>query len=336
MKMKAAVFHKPGEMEITETNIEQPAAGQVLIQVKATGICGTDRHIFHGKAAADYPLILGHEIAGEVIETGSGIEQLTAGDRVAVDPNITCGKCFYCRRGEINLCKNLQAVGVTRNGGFAQYVLVPVENVYQLPESIGYQTGSMIEPISCCLRGLDRANIESGELVFILGAGAIGLILAQLAAGAGARRVLISEPNRSKRELARRLGLETVVPEELEQTLAGISAEGADTVIEAVGIGDTVKESFRVVRRGGTIVLFGVCPEDLEIPMKPFQVFNSELTIKGSFLNPFVVSRSIELLAEERITVKELITDTYSLEELPGVLAADDSADSVKSLVVFE
>lgn len=331
--MKAAIMKKAGEIKIKEVEIRSPGAKEVLVKVKASGICGTDYHIYAGKAPAKFPLIPGHEIAGKIEEVGTDIYSLVPGDKVAINPNIHCGHCFFCRRGSVNLCSNLQAVGVTRDGGFGEFVKVPVTNVYKLPTSVDYEVGAMVEPISCCLHGIDLAKIKTGDNVVILGGGAIGLILAQLARNAGAKNVIISEPDRSKKKIAHSMDFKMVIsPEKVNDELSRLSVPGADIVIEAVGKGETIKQALQLVRKGGTCVFFGVCPEQLEVPLSPFAIYRNEITIKGSYINPFVTERAIKLL--DKLEIKKLITDRFSLEELVDILNKKKE-ENMKAIVIF-
>lgn len=334
--MKAAIFHGPGNIDIKEVASPDIGAEEVLIKVKYTGICGTDRHIVKGEAPAARPVIPGHEISGIVVKTGSMVD-LKVDDRVAIDPNIFCGKCSYCHNGQINLCNKLEAIGVTQNGGFAEYVKAPAGNVYKLPDSISLQEGAMVEPVSCCLHGIDLIGIKAGDIVTVLGGGAIGLILAQLARAAGAREVIISEPNHKKRDLAQKIGFKNVyspLTDNLKEKIQEISVTGSDIVIEAVGVENTVKDSFQLIKKGGTILFFGVCPENLKVPLSPFDIYEKELTIKGSYINPFVSERAINLMSDGIIKVEELITDVNTLEELPDILLSQETDnDSIKSII---
>lgn len=178
--MRAAVFHGPHDIRLSEVTVPEPQKGWVLIKVKACGICGTDVHINEGEAPAISPVILGHEFAGEVVAVGSGVTRLSIGDKVAVDPNIACGQCPQCRAGKVHLCDRLQAIGVTLNGGFAEYCMVPEVQAHRFEEGLSFVEAAMVEPVACCLHGIDLAGMRAGESVAIFGAGFIGLILLQL------------------------------------------------------------------------------------------------------------------------------------------------------------
>jgi L-iditol 2-dehydrogenase len=328
--MKAAVFFGTRDLKIQDIKLRRLKPGEVLLKVHACGICGTDIHIYEGaegSATVFPPVILGHEFAGEVCEIGSGVKDVRIGDRVAVDPNIYCGKCYYCRNGKSHLCERLTAIGVTIDGGFAEYCIVPDSQVYHLPENVSYAEGALGEPIACCLHGIDLAGIIPGDTVLIIGGGTIGLIMLQMAKLAGAARLILSEPVKQKRELALKLAADLVIDpvhEDFEQALKSHTDRGVNIAIECVGIKQTMQQAVQSVCKGGTIMMFGLTPPGCEIPLKPFDVFRRELTIKSSFINPFTQARAIELLGSGRIQVKELISRIVSLDNIVEFFEKDD------------
>ena len=177
--MKASYFLGKGSFEVRQAPELHPGPGEVVIKNMVCGVCGTDVHIFHGEpgsADVNPPVVLGHEYSGEVVEVGEGVTALKPGDHVTVDPNIYCGECVYCRNGKKQLCETMQAVGVTRDGGFGEYSLVPAAQAFKLGDSVPYEAGAMAEPVACCLHGIDLAGIKAGDRVCIVGGGAIGLI----------------------------------------------------------------------------------------------------------------------------------------------------------------
>jgi 2-desacetyl-2-hydroxyethyl bacteriochlorophyllide A dehydrogenase len=329
--MRAMVFEGPGCLRLAERETPRPIPGEVLIQVRASGICGTDRHIYHGEFPAVAPVILGHEFAGQVVAIGDGVPAEWLGRRVAVDPNIACGRCAGCREGRPQLCTSLQAVGVTRDGGFAEYCAVPLSQAFVLPDHLSWEEAALAEPVACCVHGLDLAGIRAGQTVAVLGGGAIGLILAQLARAQGAARVVVSEPAVPRRQVTGQLGLEAVPPDLLATTLA----EGAHVVIEAVGAAQTAAQALDIVRPGGTVLFFGVAPIGARIQIEPFQVYKKELTIRGSALNPFTQERAIALLAAGTVRVQPLLTHRCTLTALPEILATPAPPEMVKAMVVF-
>ena len=213
--MRAAVLTRPGSFELVQLPEPECAPDEVIVQVTTCGICGTDRAIFRGEAPATWPVVLGHEFSGVLVEVGSEVTGLSIGDRVAVDPNVVDGTCFFCRRGETNLCSGLSPLGITRNGGFAEFAAVPATNAYRLPETVSVEHGSLVEPLACCVRGIDQARIGLGDLVAVLGAGPIGCLLIQLARIQGAGTILAVEPDIARRDHAIAAGADlTCGPEE--------------------------------------------------------------------------------------------------------------------------
>jgi len=333
--MKAATFYGVGDLRIESRETPQVLAGHVLVRVAACGICGTDRHIYHGEFDTTPPVIIGHEYAGEIVVVGEGVSRLSVGDRVAIDPNMPCGVCRPCRRGDICLCENLLALGVDVDGGFAEYSLAPQQQCCPLPDTVSPLEGAMIEPLACCLRGIDRADIQAGDTVVIIGGGAIGLMLAQLARLRGAARLLLSDPIPERRKMALDLGVDAIIdPLASEPLTPGSPLDGgADVVIEAVGSRTTTQQAVEWSAPGATILWFGVTPPGHTIPVEPNEVFRKELTIRGARMNPYTHDRALALLASGQVQVAPLITRTIDLDALPGVLDAPPGSD-IKTVVV--
>jgi L-iditol 2-dehydrogenase len=333
--MKATLFYGPGDLRAVERPLPAMLPGHVLVRVGACGICGTDRHIFHGEFATSPPVTIGHEFSGTVEAVAAGVDDLAPGDRVAIDPNIPCGICRPCRRGRIHLCENLRALGVDLDGGFAEYALVPRAQCFALPEGVPLEAGAMVEPLACCLRGIDRAGIVPGDTVAVIGGGAIGQMLAQLARLSGAARLVLSDPVPARRDLARASGVDVVLDPAREDPLAagGPLEGGADVVIEAVGSARTTAQAVDWATPGGTIVWFGVTPPGVTIPVEPNLIFRKELSIVGARINPFTHSRALALLGSGQVRVEHLITRRIGLGELPAVLDAPPG-DDVKTVVV--
>ncbi|MFN3698911.1 MAG: alcohol dehydrogenase catalytic domain-containing protein, partial [Dictyoglomus sp.] len=238
-------FWKDGRIQLEEVPTPSIEKDEVLIKVLASGICGTDLHVFAGKAYGKEGIIRGHEFSGKVIAIGEKVKGIKEGDLVAVDPNITCGYCYYCRRGEIHLCENLRAIGVDVNGGFAEYCKVPFKQLYSFSSNISPLEAAMMEPVACALHGIEKIGIKLGDSVLIVGGGALGLILMQLAYIHGASKVVVVEPIESKRKVAKELGATYVIDplkEKVDEIIKDLTqGRGVDVGIEAVGKGDTVK-----------------------------------------------------------------------------------------------
>ncbi|MHB9032471.1 MAG: zinc-dependent alcohol dehydrogenase family protein [Anaerolineae bacterium] len=334
--MQAAVFYGIGDLRVEERPIPEPNEGQVLIKVAACGICGTDRHIYHGEFDVNPPVIIGHEYSGEVVAVGGGVAGYAPGDHVTIDPNMPCGICRPCRRGQIHLCENLRALGVNYEGGFAEYSAVPKSQCYHLPASVSLLAGALTEPLACCLRGIEQAQIKPGDIVAVIGGGAIGQILAQLARMSGAGKLVLSDSIAERREMAIRLGyVDAVIDPTHENPLdsSGVLPGGADIVLEAVGSVPTTQQAVAWAASGATIVWFGVTPPGQLASIEPNLIFRRELTIRGARINPFTHSRAVAMLASGKLNLEPLITSKIPLTALPGVLQTSPGRDT-KTVVI--
>lgn len=324
--MKAAVFKGKGIMEVETYEKPQVKPHEVLVEVKACGVCGTDIHIYsgdEGAAACTPPTILGHEFSGVIAEVGEAVTTLKVGDRVSIDPNDMCGKCYYCNNGLAQFCESMIGIGTTVNGGFSQYAVVNAKQAFKLDESISFEEGAMVEPIACCLHGIDMCDIKVGHTVMVIGGGAIGLMMLQLARLKGAATVILSEPVQEKRELALELGADIVIDPINEDIAAVIKANGIkniDATIECVGLKQTMMQAVEYAGKSSTAMLFGLGHPEETLPIKPFELFKKECTVKASFINPYTQQRAIQLLKSKRIHVEKLITKKVSLEEFVAML----------------
>ena len=340
--MKAAYFLGNHTIETRPLSLPDPGEGQVLLRVAACGVCGTDVHIFAGgKGSANVtpPVVLGHEFSGFVEKLGPGVTGLKAGDLVSVDPNIYCGTCPPCRQGRKQLCHDMRAVGVTMDGGFADRCLVPAAQCVAVPAGVDPELAALAEPLACCLHGIDRAAIRPGETVLILGGSTIGLMMLQLARLSGAAKVVVSEPVASRRELALALGADGAVDpmgEDLTaRTCQLLGGEGANVVIECVGgRSGAAAQAIDAVGRGGRILLFGVPHPEALLETGLYAIYQKELTILGSFVNPDTHSRAVALIASGRLELSRLITHRFPVERLEEAIQTQAGADSIKVLVV--
>ena len=341
--MTGAYFLGNQQIEIRQLPEMEPGEGQVLLKVCACGVCGTDVHIYEGgKGSAEVkpPVILGHEFSGFIEKIGPGVEGLKVGQLVTVDPNIYCGKCLPCRQGQKQMCHHMGAVGVNMDGGFADYCLAPYAQCVVVPENTDPELAAMAEPLACCLHGIDRAGIRPGENVLVIGGGTIGQIMLQLARLAGAAKVVLSEPVAKRRELAVELGADAAIDplnENLNERLYEIfGSEGADVVIECVGNPRTSAQAIDAAARCGRILLFGVPHPEAILQTKMHPIFQKELTIMGSFVNPDTQSRAVALIASGQLNLKPLITHRYPVSQLEDAINMQTSAESIKVLVVTE
>jgi 2-desacetyl-2-hydroxyethyl bacteriochlorophyllide A dehydrogenase len=337
--MKSVVFVEPNRIEIRDQPIPELGNYDVLVKVHACGICGTDIHILRGEHIVEFPVVPGHEFSGEVVQIGANVDGLQIGDRVTVDPNIVDHTCYFCSRGETNLCENLTAIGVNRDGGFAEYCRVPARQAYKIPEAVSLDEAALAEPLACCLHGIERANIRLGATVVVLGAGSAGLMLMQLARISGAGCIIVSEPDEFRRNVAGSLGADVLLnphDQDVVEEVRKVTRVGADVVIESAGRSVTAKLAVKLARRGGTILQFGMVSPNEAIDISPYDVYYRELTITGSFVNPFTHARAVELLASKRVNVLPLITHRFPLSQADKALDMFGAPGSVKILLFPE
>lgn len=327
--MKAAVFLGNNKIEIRDLPIPEVGPNDILIKVKASGVCGTDVHIIRGTAHSAVPVVLGHEYAGEIIQVGSKVTKFKLGDRVTVDPNIFCSECDYCFQGKINFCRNLKALGVDINGGFAEFSVLPERQVYKLPDHVSYEEGVLTEPLACCVHAMELSPASHGDKVIILGASTIGILMLQLVRLEGASEIIVSEPVASKRALALKLGAHQAVDPYRES----LPERRADLIIECAGLTQTVTQSFELVRDGGSILLFGLVDVDKEIVVRPQEIVVRELKIQGSVLNPNTHGKALRLIAEGKVSALPLITHYFDLEKINLAFNIHEQKDAVKVVV---
>ncbi|HAB54672.1 MAG TPA: alcohol dehydrogenase, partial [Ignavibacteriales bacterium] len=309
--MLAAVFSSTRNITVRDYCLRPLEKSELLIKVAYCGVCGTDRHIYEGNASSSLPVILGHEYSGVITDKGSKDAKFDIGNKVVVDPNIYCGYCRYCRIGKINFCENLKALGVTLNGGFAEYSIVPVSQAYRVPNDFDLRIATFAEPLSCCLRGIEHAGISPGNSVVIIGGGTIGLLMVQLVKNAGASRIILIEPDPHKQKLGIELGADyyfSSIEEGIFEKINELTDSQVDVAIECVGNKDTVDQAIKLAGKGGKIVIFGLAPKDQHITLNLQHLFQNELKIFNSFLNPFTIKPAIDLLTQNRIKVQKLIT----------------------------
>lgn len=325
--MIAAVVERPGKVGIERVDDPTPGPGEVLVQVAACGICGTDLHILDGESPlARYPIVPGHELCGEVVAAGHQVEDLRVGDFVAVDPNLPCGHCRMCQAGRENLCENYEAIGVTRAGGCAELVTAPAANAFVLPPDLPRAWGTLVEPLSCAVHGFDRLAAKLADRYLIYGAGTMGLLMAQLARRAGAATVDVVDVQRRRLPVAERLGADRTATsaDELDRP------QGWEVVIDATGVVGAIEDGLRRVARGGTFLMFGVTPAEATAEFSPFRVYNEEVTVVGSMAVLHSFERARDLLVAEAIDAEAMITHSMALESYEAAVAAFRSGAGLK------
>ena len=327
--MLAARLEAVGTVRTVEIAVPEPGPGEVLVRVEAAGICGTDRHLFHGEFPCRPPVTLGHEFSGIVVGRGAGVD-LAEGVRVTCDPNDWCGVCDPCLRGRVNLCERNVATGIHRDGGFAEYAVFPARKAVLLPAELDPHHGAFCEPLACTLHGMDLGAPAPGERVLVLGGGVIGLLAVQLARLAGAEVMLLTR-HPAKRALAERLGAGASAGSP-EEALA-LWPEGADLVLECAGVAETVAGASRLARAGGRIVVLGVLPKGERVAIEPFDLLFREIQMHFAFINPFTQARAAALIASGAVAVAPLISRVVPLAEAPEAIANPARPGDVKVLV---
>ncbi len=305
--MRAIRIEAPNDAHLVELLRPEPREKEVLIEVRASGICGTDIHILRGEYLGDYPVIPGHEFAGTVVATGAQVTRFRPGDRVAVEPNLACDNCPNCLNNRQNFCDNWEAVGVTLPGGMAEYVAVPEKAVFDIG-SLPFAHGAFVEPLSCVIHGIQKAAIHAGDRVLIVGAGPIGILLLQMARLQGATHVAVAEQNPQRAAFAESLGADNVTYD-----LNDAPRTAFDVVIDATGVTAVMSRTPDYVRRGGTLLLFGVPPRESRVAFDAFELFRKGVTLHTSFTSVRNSTQAVALLQSGRVAVSDLVSHQLGL-----------------------
>lgn len=324
--MRALVVDGPGSCAIREVSRPEPRSGEVLVRVAHCGVCGTDLRILAGTLRVPaLPLVIGHEIAGTAATTGPRAARARPGEPVAVDGITSCGGCHACRRASPALCGHASELGIHEPGGLAEYVVAPERNVHPLPDPMGTAAGALVEPLACAIRGQDRVAVDLADAVAVVGGGVQGLIHTALARFRGAARVIVSARHEPRRSRAEEMGADLVVDPErgdpAEQVLAATSGRGADVVIDASGSATGCADAFRMVRRGGRVLIHGADASQERLPAGAFEIHERELTVVGSFGGTGDAwPRAIELIARGRLDPARLVDLEWPLDRAPEAL----------------
>ncbi|KAJ9121648.1 hypothetical protein QFC22_002268 [Naganishia vaughanmartiniae] len=337
--MEALWYSSATNFDIRRVPVPEINDEEVLVKVTLSGWCGTDQHIHEGEFNPSFPLIPGHEAVGRVAAFGKNVKGFNLGDKCAADVGTSCGACFYCRRGEGLLCENFAAKGVKMHGGFAEYVTYHYSKLYTF-KNLTDEEATLLEPASCAIHGLDKLRPKVGVEVLLFGAGPTGLILAQLLKQNGARRVVIAAPAGMKMDLAKKLNagdeyVELVRGDKDAQAkqfaeLKKNNPYGFDIVCECTGVESMVDDSINWVRRGGTLLVYGVYNDNARVHWSPMKIFGDEITILGSFSQVFCFPRAVAYLDSGRVNVKGMVTNVFDLKDYQKALDCADSRNFVK------
>ena len=337
--MKTYLLYGPKDIRLAEKPAPNPEAGQVLVEIKFTGICGSDLHYFNhgfcGRFVPKRPFALGHEFSGIVREVGSNVESLSAGDEIAVDPSMPCGTCNHCRSGHYNLCLNMKFFGSAScdphiDGSMGEFVAVPSSNCYVLPKGIDLAQASLLEPLSVAMHAVRQVGDISGKSLLITGGGPIGQLILRVARAFGAYRVTMSDVNTFARDFALASGANAAINPVDEK--AWQANEHYDVVIEASGVPSALSNGLDVVRRGGTVVLVGTLPELFSLPGN--LIMSKELKLFGSFRFAHVFQDAINMVAAGQINLDGIVTDIYGFDDVPIAMEKALAKDHVMKVQI--
>jgi L-iditol 2-dehydrogenase len=329
--MTAAVLHGPGDLRLEQLPVPTPAANEVLVQIMSVGVCGSDVHYFeHGRIGdfvVERPLILGHETAGVIVDVGSDIPRQRIGERVSLEPGASCGHCRECRSGRYNLCPLMRFHGTPPvNGTLAEFVCHRSDLAFTVPDDLSDNAAALLEPLSVAIYATRKADLRTGDAVLVSGAGPIGLLVAQVAVASGATRVTVSDISAVRLEVALRLGA-------TEVTLAGDEPRDSqfDAYIDCSGAPGAIQSAIPFVRPGGTVVLVGMGPDDLQVPFNVLQ--RRELLVTGIFRYANTWPSAIALASTGRVRLDELVTQEFPLASVRDALTAGKDPAHVKGVV---
>jgi L-iditol 2-dehydrogenase len=343
-KVKAAILYKPGDIRIEEVDKPGIRADEVLIRVKAVGVCGSDVHYYKsgriGPYVVESPLILGHECSGIIEEIGSQVRHLAVGERVTIEPGVPCRHCRFCKAGRYNLCRDVVFMATPPvNGAFTEYVAMAADFVYPLPEGMTCAEGALIEPLAVGMHAARRGGVWAGSRVAVLGSGTIGLMTVAAAKAHGATDIYVVDLAPNRLALAAEIGATETInaadADTVEAILQLTDGEGVDIAFETAGVADTVQQAFEIVRRGGTMVWVGL-PAQETVPLKVTHAIDKELTIQTVFRYANVYPDAIRLVAGGRLNLKPLITHEFTLEQTGEALSfANERKDAAVKVMVI-
>jgi L-iditol 2-dehydrogenase len=322
--MRALLLSGYRRFELADLAAPEPAPGEILIQVAACGICGSDVHGYDGSSGRRVPpIVMGHEAAGTIVALGTGVTGFSVGDRVTFDSTVYCGECAYCCRGEINLCDRRQVLGVScgdyrRAGAFAEFIAVPARIVYRLPDNFVFAEAAMLEAVAVALHAVSLVPVPLGGSALVVGAGTIGVLVQQALRAAGCARVFVTDVDDARLQRSRELGATVAIPAGADfndQLLELTDGTGVDIAVEAVGNNEGVNTAVASVRKGGSVVLVGNISAEVTVPLQ--KVVTRQIRLQGSCASAGEYPRAIELLSTGAIRVKPLITAVAPLEEGP-------------------
>lgn len=333
--MLAARLDAPGEGSVEVLERPTPGHGEVLIEVARAGICGTDLHILAGEyELARFPLTPGHEFAGTIVAVGEGVRHRSLGERVTADPNVPCMACVECQRNAFNQCLDLEVLGVTRSGAFANYVVAPERVVFGIGD-LSFEKAALLEPLACVVWGLKRVRVRPGDTALVMGVGPMGCLLMQAVRAAGASRVAVVDTVPARLAIAAELGADlAITPDQIDQ-LHAFAPHGFELVADATGVPSVLEGAIRHARVGGTVWVFGVAPDDASMRVSPYEFFRRDLSLVGSFAVNKTFQEAIAMVEGGAVRLDPLVSHVLPLSAfVEGMRLARDDPGRMK--VQFE
>lgn len=340
--MLAAVLIKPGQLEIQEVERPKAGPGEVVLKVEAALTCGTDIKAFRrGHPKMPMPILFGHEFSGTVVEVGADVKKFRTGDQVMSVHSAPCNACFYCKKGQQNLCESIMDTKVL--GAYAEYIKLPrhilEQNAFIKPSNISFSEAAMLEPLACVVYGLEQFRISSDDTVAVIGAGPIGLLQVAALKAYGVKNTILCGRHKNRLDMGLNLGADVVIDvdrnDQAKSILAETNGRGADLVIESTGKPDVWESTLSMVRKGGNILLFGGCPSGTKACFDTARLHYDEITLKGVFhFTPQAVKKAYEILSSGTINVKPLITAEMPLKELPRAFEMLMKGEGIKYALI--
>lgn len=341
--MKAGIYYNKHDIRYEEIDVPEIGDGDVLIKMKSCGLCGTDIHKAKNQTVAG-PVVLGHEVAGEVVKVGKNVIKFKEGERVVTAIHVPCFTCHYCERGHFTLCDQFKKTNI-EPGGFSEYIRLPELHVkhltHRLTPNVSWEHAALVEPVACCLHGLKAARVQAQDTVLVLGAGTIGLVSAQLAAMQGALKIIVTDISDYKLGQALKVGVTHTINTQhsnVEEKVAELTNNlGADIVVIAAGVPSLLPQAINMVRRGGRVIVFTPFDKDNMVTIDASRFFKDEISVIGTYsLTPYEMVEATQIVCQGRINLDDMITHTFPLSELKEAIDfATDPTNQVLKVVML-
>lgn len=337
-RMQALVMEEPGRAVVREVPVPQAKKGEIVVQVKRVGICGTDLHIYKGEYLSSYPIIPGHEFSGVVHEVGEGVEGFRRGDRVCADPNLACGRCRFCMSGRANHCDRWACIGVTLSGAMAEYIAVPAELALLLPDGLTYAEGAFVEPVACVVHAMNRLRPAAADRALLFGAGAMGQQWVQALARSGVSELTVVDLAEEKLALASEWGATRVLrADSAETALQDLTGKnGYEIVVDTTGVPAVIENAFRYLGPCGRYMQFGVTSDQAAVNLRTFDLYQYEWTLIGSMALNHTMAPALAWLEAGRLRIGHLVSRELTLEGAVRFFEGERYPQDMKVQVSFE